>query len=101
MVVITANNRLYDEGYYIIIWSCRNGNHQLIAEKWLLDNGIKFDKFNESRPHEKILFDGNDTRKIWGTVYIDDRNLEYKLKGLPDWETLYYKCKLLKPENCI
>lgn len=94
-------NKLYNEGYYILVWSCRSGMHQLIGEKWLLDHGISFDKFNESRPHEKIQFDGHDTRKVWGTVYIDDRNLEWKIKGIPSWEEIYNMCQQLKPENCV
>lgn len=94
-------NKLYLEGFYIIIWSCRSGLHQLVGEKWLSDHGYMIDKFNESRPAEKLQFNGEDTRKIWATVYVDDRNLEWKINGMPSWEEIYHMCQKLKPENCV
>ena len=94
-------NKLFLDGFYIIIWSCRSGLHKLQAEQWLMDEGYMFDQFNESRPTEKLLFNGEDTRKIWGTVYIDDRNLEWKINGMPEWNEIYKMCCQLGEENCI
>ena len=32
-------NKLYNEGYYIIIWTCRSGAHKQVAELYLLNHG--------------------------------------------------------------
>ena len=94
-------NKLYNEGYYIIIWTCRSGMHKLIAEKYLLENGICFDKVNEARPHELYQFNNEDTRKVWAHAYIDDSSLQWKVEGMPTWDKIYDMCQLLKPHNCI
>lgn len=94
-------NRLYNEGYYIIIWTCRSDLHLLQAEQWLLNQGYMFDKINQARPHELLLFEGKDTRKIWGHTYIGDDSLSWKVNGMPHWSEIYEMVKMLKPHNCI
>jgi len=78
-----AINRLHDEGWYIIIWTCRCGDTLMDARKWLLDNKIWFDKLNENAPVEMIGF--IPSPKVYGDIYIDDRNLE----GVPEWPMIY------------
>ena len=34
---VEAINKLYNEGYFIIVQTCRSGMHQLEAEQYLLD----------------------------------------------------------------
>jgi hypothetical protein len=97
----TFINKLWSEGFFIIVWSCRNGIAKLTGEQWMMDHGIQYDKFNEPRPSELLQFNGEDTRKVWGTVYIDDRNLEWKVNGMPEWPKIYDMCQKLKKENCI
>ena len=77
-------NQLYDDGYYIIIWTCRHGDHALEAETYLLKNGIRFNKFNQHHPALIKRF-RNDTRKISADVYIDDKCVG----GLPTWKEIY------------
>lgn len=81
--------KLTDEGYHIIIWTCREGLHILDIVKWCQENDIPFHQINEHHPH-LIEFYGNDTRKICADIYIDDRCLF----GLPDdWIDIYQLIK--------
>ena len=77
-------NKLYEEGYYIIIWTCRDGAQLLEAEDWLLDEGFKFHKVNQQEPSGRIKYK-NDTRKVYADCYIDDR----QVGGLPAWKDIY------------
>lgn len=77
-------NRLHEEGHEIIIWTCRNGEHEVKVREFLDLNGIKFHTINEHLPRILDMFD-NDCRKIYGDIYIDDR----MLGGLPPWERIY------------
>lgn len=77
-------NLLFDEGFYIIIWTCRTDIALLEAEMFLHDNGFKFHKINEHKPHQIHKY-GNNGRKISADIYIDNKNLG----GLPSWEEIY------------
>lgn len=81
-------NRLFDEGYYIIIWTCRTDKALLEAEIFLIDNGVKFHKVNEHRPHEVHKFGGGGS-KVGADLYIDNK----QVGGLPSWLEIY---KLIK-----
>lgn len=74
---------LYSKGHEIIIWTCRYGATADLAKKALDEWGIPYHKFNEHIDHVKEEF-GNDTRKIFAHVYIDDRNLG----GIPSWKQI-------------
>jgi hypothetical protein len=76
-------NRLYEEGYYICVWSCRTGFNLIDAVNWLNDNGIQYHKFNEGPPLECVGFSSHP--KIYANIYIDDSNLG----GLPSWKEIY------------
>lgn len=76
-------NRLFDEGFYIIIWSCRGSFNLLDAYYWLKQNGYKFHKFNENAPIKATNF--LPFPKIYANIYIDDANLG----GLPEWREIY------------
>lgn len=77
-------NRLHEDGHYIIIWTCRHGDHQHQAEKYLYENGIRYHAINRHSPMNILTF-GNDTRKIGADVYIDDKNI----LGIPSWRDIY------------
>lgn len=77
-------NRLHDDGHYLIIWTCRCGNPQYMAEHFLYENGIRYHNINRHNPKAMLQY-GNDTRKIWADVYIDDKNLH----TLPAWRDIY------------
>jgi hypothetical protein len=75
-------NKLYDEGYDIIIWTCRDGQLLKDAITFLVDNNIKFHKVNENS--DKLDF--TTSNKIYFDITIDDRILG----GLPpNWEWIY------------
>jgi hypothetical protein len=73
-------NLLYDAGHYIIINTCRSGEQLLEAINWMLHQGIKFHRVNDNHPAETARYNNN-SRKIYGHVYIDDKNLF----GFPGW----------------
>lgn len=78
-------NRLYREGHDIVINTCRSGKYETAAIVFLIKNQIPFHCVN--RNLEKIIAEyEQDTRKLSGDVYIDDKNLG----GIPDdWEEIY------------
>lgn len=76
--------KLRQEGHYIIIWTCRQGDLLTEAVNWLLEKGIPFNRINDNSPMNKAEFGGN-TRKVNADIYIDDR----QIGGLPDWSQIY------------
>jgi hypothetical protein len=88
-----AINQLYADGYTIIIWSCRTGIKKARAIEWLVMNGIKFHYFNKSCPGNVAFHGGKDTRKVYASLYIDDRML-FKL---PSWDEIYWIVRDLVP----
>lgn len=80
-------NKLYDEGYYIIIWTCRTSQHELEAECYCLDKGIKFHKINDSNPHAELLYGDPVTegKKVFADCYIDNMNCF----GMKPWKDIY------------
>ena len=59
-------------GNKIILWTCRCGEDLEAAVKWCEEQGVVFDAVNEPLPEQKEAW-GNDTRKIYADVYIDDK----------------------------
>jgi hypothetical protein len=76
-------NRLQEEGFFIIIWSCRGSYELTEMRAWLIRHDVKFDKINENAPFELVGFSPHP--KIYADIYIDDRNLG----GLPTWPEIY------------
>ncbi|MDD3079111.1 MAG: hypothetical protein PHH37_08405 [Paludibacter sp.] len=85
-------NKLYKEGYFIIIWSSRIGKRLEEAKQWLDDRNISYNTINESCPANLEVFLGIDTRKIHADMYIDDKGLD----KIPEWDEIYEKvhCRL-------
>jgi len=73
-------NKLFDNGHYLIINTCRSGNQLLEAINWMLQQGIKFHRVNDNHPEQTALYNNN-SRKIYAHLYIDDKNLG----GFPGW----------------
>lgn len=83
--VVEVMNRLRDEGYRIVINTCRTGQHELNARICLNDNNIPFHYLNENTLESRLEFT-EESRKLSADIYIDDRNL----LGIPDdWEKIY------------
>lgn len=62
------------KGDKLILWTCRVGERLEEAAAWCRDHGLEFDTVNENLP-EMIEYYGNDTRKVFADVYIDDKSL--------------------------
>jgi hydroxymethylpyrimidine pyrophosphatase-like HAD family hydrolase len=85
-------NKLHDEGYYIIIWTCRYLASEMSAMiRFLNDNDIHYDMINDNYP----LLEFKPWPKIFYDILIDDRNLG----GIPDWETIYKMVKIFSEEK--
>jgi hypothetical protein len=82
-------NKLYADGHFIIIWTCRCDNYQLEAEHFLHLNGINYHKINENQPGRILTYKGLNCRKVSADIYIDDRNLG----GIPSWWEIYDKIR--------
>jgi|TARA_R110000850_G_scaffold90138_7_gene192402 hypothetical protein len=76
--------KLAEEGYGIVINTCREGLALATAIKWLNKNKIPYHYVNCNFPHLIELFNA-DCRKISASVYIDDKCLT----GLPAWKDIY------------
>lgn len=83
--------KLKKEGHYLILWTCREGNHLTEAINWLRELDIPFDRVNDHEPQNKALYGGT-TRKVFADVYVDDR----QIGGLPTWEEIYKYILLLE-----
>lgn len=77
-------NKLYEEGYGIVINTCRSQRAAVLAMDFLDKRSIKYHYFNTNFPHLIELY-GNDCRKISADVYIDDKCLF----EIPTWEEKY------------
>lgn len=71
------------QGNKIILWTCREGQRLREAVEWCKSYGLEFDAVNENLP-EMILWHGNDCRKIFYDVLIDD-----KAKNKPKYRVLF------------
>ncbi len=60
------------QGNKIILWTCRCGERLKDAVEWCRGYGLEFDAVNENL-QEMIEWHGNDCRKIFADVYIDDK----------------------------
>ena len=70
--MIAAIKLLKAQGHKIILWTSRSGEDLEMAVEWCKEQGLIFDSVNEPLP-EQLARWGNDTRKIYADVYIDDR----------------------------
>lgn len=77
--------KLYSEGFYIIINTAREGEALDAAIRFLDRYNVKYDLVNDNAPFKVKKFNNN-CRKVTGDVVIDDKNLG----GIPnDWATIY------------
>lgn len=72
--------RIREAGHYVIINTCRSGEDLGKAVAWLKWRKVEWDAINENHP-AMIEKYGNNSRKIFADLYIDDRNLG----GFPGW----------------
>lgn len=70
------------QGNKIILWTCRVGKNLDDAVKWCKDFGLEFDAINDNIP-ENIEKYGNNSRKVFADVYIDDKAVNKKKYCVP------------------
>lgn len=59
-------------GTKLILWTCRSGTHLADAVNWCTQRGLEFDAINDNLPERVEMF-GDNCRKIFANLYIDDR----------------------------
>lgn len=60
------------KGASVILWTCREGKRLQEAVLYCMRLGLKFNAINQNVP-EGVTRLGNDSRKIFADVYIDDK----------------------------
>lgn len=90
-------NRLYNDGDTIIISTCREGWAKENAIEALDMYGIKYHYFNENDP-DMIAKYNNDSRKIGGDIYIEDKDVHTLLCGI-NWANIEHKITKIKLRN--
>lgn len=76
--------KLKNDGHYLIVWTCREGQRLTEAINWLLEKGIPFDRVNEHSPGVVEKY-GYPARKVYAHCYVDDK----QVGGLPTWPEIY------------
>lgn len=82
--------RMKAAGHVLILHTCRHGEPFEATKKWLTDNGLDFDFFNENKNWE------SGSRKVYSNWDIDDHNLGAPLihvqavhhKPFVDWQQI-------------
>jgi len=78
--------KLHEEGYGIVINTCREGHALSDAMHWLDEHNIPYHFVNCNFPHLINKY-GADCRKISADMYIDDKGVD----SLPEWDEIYTK----------
>lgn len=77
---VEALQGIHEDGHYIILWTCRQGQLLVDAINWMLDNSIPFHRINDNAHFNTERY-GDNSRKVYAHVYIDDKGIS----GIPDW----------------
>ena len=73
--VINKVKKLKEEGWDLILWTCRSGESLKIAVEATKSWGIKWDAVNEPTEYQKTWWKGDHGPKIFANYYLDDRNV--------------------------
>ena len=71
--------RRRNNGDKLILWTCRNGDLLQAAINFCKTFGLEFDAVNDHLPELKEKF-GNDTRKVYADLYVDDKAVKTLVK---------------------
>lgn len=77
--------KIKELGGEIAIWTCRTDEHAQNAKDFLDKNGIPYDYFNKPFAEHVNIYGGDNSRKIFSDVYIDDRCILWE-GGPVNWE---------------
>lgn len=70
---------LRERGWYLILWTCRQGKTLEEAIEWCAEHGLVFDRINDEHPDAHAAFGFDDpatftpSRKVFGNLTLDDR----------------------------
>ena len=80
-------SKWFNQGAYIIINTCRGVDTPsgLDAELFLFENKIPHHQMNRQSVFSRALWKKDVGKKIYADLYIDDKNLDWALNGIPDW----------------
>lgn len=78
-------HRYQQEGYKVILWTCRTQQRLDDAILFCAFNGLHFDAVNDNIPEVIEKYNDN-ARKIYADIYIDDNNLSIEKALLRDGE---------------
>lgn len=84
---------LKEQGFVLVLWTCREGKDLKNAIKFLKDNDIEFDYINEN-PKELQEVYNNDPRKLGVDVFIDDKNFNIITGDSIDWTLIKFTAEL-------
>lgn len=79
--------REQSRGAELILWTMRDGKHLDEALRWCLARGLTFSAVNDNLLRLKLMY-GNNPRKVYADVYIDDHNaraLPFSLRWRIAW----------------
>lgn len=89
--VVKVVKQLQKLGVRTILWTSRTGKYLDEAVKWCREHDIRLDAINQNLP-EVIELAGEDTRKVFADVYIDDRarlpdsdEIKEQIEGFYKW----------------
>lgn len=87
MLLINHLIKRRKQGNKIILWTCRVGERLEEAVNWCRDKGLEFDAVNNNL-QEMIEYWGNNPRKVFADVYIDDKAIHKAKYCVPYKEEL-------------
>ena len=65
--------REQSRGAELILWTMREGKNLDEALRWCMERGLTFSVVNDNLLRLKMMY-GNNPRKVYADVYIDDHN---------------------------
>ena len=79
LTTIEKVKKMQQEGWYLILWTCRSGNSLINAIRECEKYNLKFNAINSNHPNTKEEFNishpETESRKIYANYYLDDRAL--------------------------
>lgn len=75
--MFNAVKQLQQNGWKIILWSCRTDEMLAEAVAFCTNHGLVPDAVNENLKEVQEYF-GGDTRKVFANMYLDDRSANYR-----------------------
>lgn len=77
LTTIEKIKMLQEEGWQVILWTCRCNERLTEAIEWCAVRGLTFDAINENVQEIKDAFDGEGV-KVFADCYLDDRAVNIK-----------------------